>query len=465
MSGLARTLTPFDPAVPFSALKAVRTPRPTRWTARLLVTAFVLSPVALVFVPWQQTVNGRGTVIAYAPTERKQVVTARVSGQVGKWYVVEQQRVKAGDKIVDIEDNDPELAKRLANQKRNLQDRLAAFDQQVAELKGVVAAQTKAREAQVSAAQATRDAAGKAVAVARQVNRTTTLNRDFLDQTSRLLTQLLNNPGGGLVPGLQELEARVRAAQAKEDVLRTEAEIDRVTAAEKTAAAQVDQADATGRSNIATANSSLQSAEQGRQASLRELELIDTQIQRFEARFVVAPVSGVVQSVMANAGVGGALVKEGDELATIVPDTTERVVELLIDGLDAPLVAAHMEATGRGPHVRVQFEGWPAVQFAGWPSVAIGTFGGRVRQMDPGDDGNGRFRVLIEPEAMFEGDTWPEGIYLRQGNQALGWVFLNRVTLGYELWRQFNGFPPVIAPKAPEKAKDDKGGKPPKIKV
>jgi hypothetical protein len=35
------------------------------------------------------------------------------------------------------------------------------------------------------------------------------------------------------------------------------------------------------------------------------------------------------------------------------------------------------------------------------------------------------------------------------------------VTLGYELWRQFNGFPPVVAPKAPEKKA---GAKPPKVK-
>ena len=192
----------------------------------------------------------------------------------------------------------------------------------------------------------------------------------------------------------------------------------------------------------------------------RELQEIDTRIERFKARFVKAPCDGVVFRISAD-GQTGQFVKEGDELAVIVPDTTDRVVELLIDGVDAPLIAAHMEETGRGPHVRLQFEGWPGVQFAGWPSVATGTFGGRVRQIDSTDDGYGRFRILVEPEEMFDGDRWPEGLYLRQGNQAVGWVFLNRVTLGYELWRQLNGFPPVVAPKPPEK-KD--GGKPLKVK-
>jgi hypothetical protein len=28
--------------------------------------------------------------------------------------------------------------------------------------------------------------------------------------------------------------------------------------------------------------------------------------------------------------------------------------------------------------------------------------------------------------------------------RAHGWILLNRVSLAYELWRQFNGFPPAI---------------------
>ena len=212
-------------------------------------------------------------------------------------------------------------------------------------------------------------------------------------------------------------------------------------------------------SAIAIAKRELRRAEQNLFAIKREIQDIDNRIERFKARFVKSPCDGTVFRISANASQGGQLVKEGDELAVIVPDTQDRVVELMINGVDAPLIAAHMEQTGRGPHVRLQFEGWPAIQFAGWPSVAIGTFGGRVRQMDPTDDGQGRFRILVEPEEMFEGDQWPEGLYLRQGNHAVGWVFLNRVTLGFELWRQFNGFPPVVAPKPPDKNES----KPPKV--
>jgi hypothetical protein len=49
-------------------------------------------------------------------------------------------------------------------------------------------------------------------------------------------------------------------------------------------------------------------------------------------------------------------------------------------------------------------------------------------------------------------------------------VLLNRVPLGYEIWRRLNGFPPVLAPDSKGKGKgkgkdEEKGAKPPKIKV
>lgn len=456
----------FDPHSPFTALQRVRTPWAARWLGRLLLLAFVASPVALLFVPWQQTVRGRGQVVAFAPTERKQVVTALVGGQVKKWYVVEGSKVKAGDAIADIEDNDPDLAVRLNAQRDFLYSRRAAATDELAEQKRAVEAQEKALTAAVGAAKANRDAAALLVDVAKQTRRNNDFAQTFEQRRFEMYDKLFKDKQfGGLESELSRDEAKARADRAATDVLRAEAEIKRAEAAVLTSDSLVLQAEATGLSAVATTRRDLRRAEQNLFTVERELQEIDTRIERYKARFVKAPCDGVVHRVSANTGVGGQYVKEGDELVEIVPDTADRVVELYIDGVDAPLVAAHMEATGRGPHVRLQFEGWPAVQFEGWPSVAVGTFGGRVRQIDPSDDGNGRFRILVEPEEVLEGDRWPDALYLRQGNQAVGWVFLNRVTLGYELWRQFNGFPPVVAPKAPDKEKDKKDGKPPKVKL
>jgi len=463
-----RTLPAFTPDAPFASfasLKAVRTPRLARAAAWLLLLMFISAPFALAFAPWQQTIDGRGQVVAYAPTERKQVVTARVSGLVAKWYVVEGSRVKTGDAIVDIDDNDADLASRLDTQRKFLLSRRKAAEEETGEQTRAVEAQEKAQTAAVRAAKANRDAAQLMVEVSKQAKANAEFAFSFENRRFEMFDKLFKSKSfGGLESELSRDEAKMRADRGATDVKRSDAEIKRSEATVLTNDSLVLQAEATGLSAVALARRDLHRAQQNLFTVERELQELENRIERFKARFVKAPCDGTVFRISVNVAEGGQFVKEGDELAVIVPDTTDRVVELLVDGVDAPLIAAHMEQTGRGPHVRLQFEGWPAVQFTGWPSVATGTFGGRVRQMDATDDGQGRFRILVEPERMFDEDEWPEGIYLRQGNQAIGWVFLNRVTIGYELWRKFNGFPPVVAPKAPDKPKDKDGGKPPKVK-
>ena len=117
-------------------------------------------------------------------------------------------------------------------------------------------------------------------------------------------------------------------------------------------------------------------------------------------------------------------------------------VELFIDGNDLPLIYKDRK-------VRLQFEGWPAIQLNGWPSVAIGSFGGVVSSVDPYVAQNGVFRVMIEPDPEEEVE-WPGHNTLRQGARVVGIVVLDQVSVGYEIWRQVNGFPKSM-PKAPNK--------------
>jgi hypothetical protein len=56
-----------------------------------------------------------------------------------------------------------------------------------------------------------------------------------------------------------------------------------------------------------------------------------------------------------------------------------------------------------------------------------------------------------------EDEPWPSGAFLRQGVRVNGWVFLDRVKLGYELWRRFNGFPPVVGTEEPASKEKGKG--------
>ncbi len=153
-------------------------------------------------------------------------------------------------------------------------------------------------------------------------------------------------------------------------------------------------------------------------------------LSRQKSQTIYAPKDGTILKLLA--GNNSTIVKEGDQIATFAPDLNEPAVELYISGNDIPLIY-------KGRKVRLQFEGWPAVQFSGWPEVAIGTFGGVVTAIDSAASQNGKFRVIV---SKAPDEEWPNKKFLRHMAKAYGWVLLNEVSLGYELWRQINNFPP-----------------------
>ena len=244
---LLQTRTAFSHNAPFSSLQRVRTPRLARWVARLLLFGFLLSPVALTFVPWQQTVQGRGQIVAFAPAERKQVVTALVGGQVRKWHVVEGSKVKIGDAIADIDDNDPELSVRLDAQRKFLLSRKKAAEEEIAEQNRAVEAQVKAAAAAVGAAKANRDAAALLVDVAKQTRKNNEFALTFEQRRFEMFDKLFKDKQfGGLESELSRDEAKARSDRAATDVKRAEAEVKRADAALLTSDSLVLQAEANG---------------------------------------------------------------------------------------------------------------------------------------------------------------------------------------------------------------------------
>lgn len=165
-----------------------------------------------------------------------------------------------------------------------------------------------------------------------------------------------------------------------------------------------------------------------------ELARVDVRLGRQASQAITAPRAGTITRI--GVAENSEFVSAGDALAIIVPKDAKTVVEVMIDGLDGPLVS-------KGRKARLQFEGWPAVQFAGWPGVAIGSFGGIVYNVDPIADQTGKIRVMIMPDP--KDDSWPDQIWLRQGVRARAWIQLNTVSLGYELWRVFNNFPAALS--------------------
>ncbi|NBP36571.1 MAG: biotin/lipoyl-binding protein, partial [Betaproteobacteria bacterium] len=108
---------------PLPALALAASARFTLIVTRLLLIGFVLLAFALCFLPWRQFIAGNGRVIAFDPLERRINIEAQLSGRVKHLHVTEGQRVKMGDLIIEIQDNDPNLVSNLKAQREAIESR------------------------------------------------------------------------------------------------------------------------------------------------------------------------------------------------------------------------------------------------------------------------------------------------------------------------------------------------------
>lgn len=409
----------------------LQTPRWVQRPAGLVVTLLLVSALAMVVLPWQQTAQGEGRVVAESPLERSQRVEAPVDGRLLRWHVTEGTYVQVGDRIAELADNDPEILSRLAGERDAVRARLDAARARLVAVRNRAVALEESRDAALTAASQRVAMAKDRVTAARKGVDGAQATRKVAAVNSERQTQL----------GQQGLASDRTKELAELEALRTRADLERTQALTDLARSDVRAIEADRLKIQADTDAALQDAQAA--AALAEVEIanaqaelyrIETRLARQDSMVVRAPQAGTVLRLLA--AQGGEMVKQGDALAVLVPGAQRRAVEIWVDGRDVPLISA-------GTAVRLQFEGWPALQFTGWPELAMGTFGGTVALVDAVDDGHGRFRAVVVPDGV---SSWPAASLLRQGVRAHGWFTLGEVRLGYELWRQFNGFPPAAAP-------------------
>ncbi len=409
----------------------VRSPKSARWLSLLMLGLLFASAICLVLVPWQQNIPGVGRVVAYVPFERQQQLEAPIEGRVVRWFVQEGSFVKQGQVIAELSDIDPHLVEHLQQEQASMEERLGAVSKRKRALAERIVALEKSKAAAMSSAEARTHMAGQRVRMAKQAleamkaglstarkNRKRHRNLQEEGLSSSRTQELAELDYARAFAELKRSEASLIAAESEHEAFR----IDRIRIEQETSALLED------------AKSSLANVEGEIQLVQAELARLAVRVSRQKSQVIKAPKDGTIFRILVN--VGAEVVKNGKPLALFVPDTVEKAAEIWVDGNDIPLISI-------GRSVRLQFEGWPAIQFVGWPSAAVGTFGGIVALVDATDDGNGRFRVVVLPDPK---DPWPESRYLRQGVRVNGWVLLNQVSLGFELWRQLNGFPPTILP-------------------
>jgi multidrug resistance efflux pump len=407
-----------------------------------VIYAFIFLFFITMILPWRQNVRSNGTVTALSPEDRPQTINVTIGGMITKWYVNEGQFIKKGDTIASISEIkdkyfDPAMIKRTAEQvagKENMQssmkNKVQSLQTQIAALRnGLSLSEQKGRnkvkqnEMKLISDSIDYEAAKINYEIAeKQFNRF----KELHEKGIRSLTDLENRRLKFQESNAKLISAENKLGASKQELMNSKIELRSILA---------DYTD-----KISKAESELNSAQAyiyDTDATIAKMrnELTSLEI-RSSFYHIRSPQDGFVVRALKE-GVGEIL-KEGEPIITVMPHNPQLAVELFVKAMDVPLLKI-------GDHVRLQFDGWPAIQFSGWPNAAVGTFGGKIQVIDytPGDDG--MYRMLVIQDNLSNDKSWPEQV--RQGSGVYGWTLLNTVPVWFELWRQINGFPPGMKPK------------------
>lgn len=436
----------------FPSMQMVRTGRIIRLAGRITFAALAVAVLAMFFVPWQQTATGSGNVLALDPQERSQAILSPSEGVVSfvEQGIREGSYVEKGQLVLRLTPfaagGVDQLQSQVQATEIALTSQRAAYE--VAK-QNVFLQESSGRSLMLSLLQAVQASKEK---WEQSKNEVLVLQAELEDKQNQLgiAEQIVSR---GLI-SREELFSKRQAAEAQYNkVLKAENAEQEAFATLRSKEDELESKKEDIDIKNREAKQKEYSEEQKVQSIEKNLSELRNKSDEFNRLEVVAPRSGYIQQWFGLEGSDA--VKKGDQLFLLVPDAAELAVEMKVSGNDMPLIQV-------GDRVRLQFEGWPAVQFVGWPSVAVGTFGGRVNRVFPTDDGLGNFRVVVTPVGDIDGEAgWPDDRYLRQGVRANGWVLLKQVPLGYEIWRQLNGFPPIVADQEPGQSKQkDKVSKP-----
>ena len=394
---------------------------------------FVL--VFILFVPWTQNINTSGIVTTQFQEQRPQQINSIIPGKIIKWWVKEGDFVQKGDTIVELADTkddylDPRLIERTNDQLIAKKQKVDFYDNKITNIKGQLIAIEegfKLKEAAIK-------------------NKIQQLERKILIDSAELAaanvdlqvgTNQYNRAGKMLNDGIISLVDYERRTQSfnkakagfqekqqkflntKQDVLIARIDLNTL---------KQDVNDKLFKLKGDIANSNTEKSTVIAEVAKNENELSNYRI-RGSQKWLLAPQTG--QIIKAKKAGINEIVKEGEMIVEIVPNSFLYAVELFVKPMDLALI-------NKGQDVRLQFDGYPAIVFSGWPNSSYGTFAGKISAIETNRNENGQFRVLIIPDQKEK--NWPSN--LKIGTGAQGFALLNDVPIWYELWRQLNGFPP-----------------------
>lgn len=399
-----------------------------------LISWSLLLFIVIMFLPWTQNIQSIGIVTTLKPEQRPQTIQSIISGKIEKWFVQEGDFVKKGDTILFISEIkndylDPNLINRTGEQLKAKESSVNFYMEKVKSLDNQISALIKTSRLKLEQTQNKLKQARLLVISDSADYKATIINYDIAKAQYKRFEKLYNEGLKSLTDlekrnqNLQKVKAEMiskknKLLTSRNKLLNAEMELKSIQAQYKEKLAKAE-------SDKNTALSSMYSAK----ASVAKLQNQFTNYSiRTEMYYLTAPQDGIITSIL-KSGIGET-VKAGSEVVSIMPSNYELAVEMYIKPIDLPLL-------DKGQHVRIQFDGWPAIVFSGWPNTSYGTYGGTVYAIDNYISNNGLYRVMVARDK--NDNAWPSALRVGAGTKNM--VLLKDVPIWYEIWRKINGFP------------------------
>ena len=428
------SISPYINKREYKSYKKLRARAKSQVLVKMLVLFLVLTIIGM-FLPWTQNIRSKGYVTTLNPFDKPQNIQSLIGGKIKQWYVKEGDLVNIGDTIAIISEAkeeylDPDILSNTGVQKEAKENSADAYMVKKKFLQEQLTSLTANNQSKLEQNKIKLNQIDLKIQTER-------LNLEaaevYVANAANQLDRMIEMHSKG-IKSLTDLEQKRLSNQ--EAVAKRLSVVNKLTELENDKSnllREVDIINTDYQQKVAKIESEIRTVDSYRYSLIGETNKLQSKMnkiqQRQDAYVIKSPINGRVTKVLKN-GIGEYL-KAQESIATIVPTSFQKAVELYVEPNDMPLIS-------EGRKVRLQFDGWPAMVFSGWPENSFGTFGGEVFAIDNDISSNGRYRILVVEEVSDK--PWPE--LIRIGSGAQGLLLLNDVKVYYEIWRKLNGFPP-----------------------
>ena len=412
----------------FSALEKV-TLHPFIKRFKRISLGVIVIVVCFLFLPWQQTVKGMGSVIAFEPTQRPYAIAATIDGFIDGFNVKENQFVKKGDLLFTMIDLDREYALKLNKIQENIQHQKLNVEQQISISK---TKRDNAKEYLLNGLHIYAEKFDKIQNKTKSLKvKRVSLEKNYeIEKSHFKRIELLYKDG---------IESKRHYDRLENIYIKAKAELDKVAIEIKIEKNNLTILNKEKKKFINESQNKINSLEKAILSSQHKMIQLNQEehkqsmlISRYARSEVFAQKDGYVVRLFQNDK--NKLIKKGEKVIYFAPLVKEKSILIKFSDFHMPLVK-------KGLPARIAFYGWPAMQISGWPKIKRGTFGGVVKETDSISYEKGVYYAYVVEDSN---EPWPKGNKLKVGTQATVWIRLETVPIWYQLWRTMNALPPSM---------------------